>query len=66
MKAGSRQVLLLFKKGGSRDTPSPHDGDGELHLPFAITAADQANWEASLGNVSCDLNNKETAGDDCV
>ena len=32
MKAGVRQVLLLFKKGGSRDIVSPHDGDGELHL----------------------------------
>jgi hypothetical protein len=41
MKAGSRQVLLLFKKGGSRDMVSPHDGDGELHLAFAI-AADEA------------------------
>ncbi len=48
MKAGNRQVLLLFKKGGSRDTPSPHDGDGELHLAFAIAAADLANWEAWL------------------
>jgi catechol 2,3-dioxygenase-like lactoylglutathione lyase family enzyme len=32
MKAGNRQVLLLFKKGGSRAVPTPHDGDGELHL----------------------------------
>jgi catechol-2,3-dioxygenase len=48
MNAGDRQVLLLFKKGGSRDTPSPHDGDGELHIAFAITAADLANWEAWL------------------
>ena len=36
MEAGPRQVLLLFLKGGSRATPSPHDGDGELHLAFAI------------------------------
>ena len=32
MAAGIRQVLLLFKKGASRDTQTPHDGDGELHL----------------------------------
>jgi catechol 2,3-dioxygenase-like lactoylglutathione lyase family enzyme len=38
MKAGTRQVLLLFKKGGSRDMASPHDGDGELHIAFAIEA----------------------------
>jgi catechol 2,3-dioxygenase-like lactoylglutathione lyase family enzyme len=45
MKAGDRQILLLFKKGGSRDTSSPHDGDGELHLAFAITASELARWE---------------------
>ncbi len=48
MKAGTQQVLLLFKKGGSRDMVSPHDGDGELHIAFAIAAADLAGWEAWL------------------
>jgi catechol 2,3-dioxygenase-like lactoylglutathione lyase family enzyme len=48
MQAGDRQVLLLFKKGGSRDTETPHDGDGELHLAFAIAAAELAPWEAWL------------------
>jgi catechol-2,3-dioxygenase len=48
MKAGNRQALLLFKKGGSRAIPSPHDGDGELHLAFAIPAAALARWEAWL------------------
>lgn len=48
MNAGPRQVLLLFKKGASRDIVSPHDGDGELHIAFAIAAADLANWEAWL------------------
>jgi catechol 2,3-dioxygenase-like lactoylglutathione lyase family enzyme len=48
MKAGNRQVLLLFKKGGSRDMLSPHDGDGELHIAFAITGAELASWEAWL------------------
>ena len=37
MQAGSRQVLLLFKKGASRAIQSPHDGDGELHIAFAIS-----------------------------
>ena len=49
MEAGPRQVLLLFKKGASRDITSPHDGDGELHIAFAIAAADLGNWEAWLG-----------------
>jgi catechol 2,3-dioxygenase-like lactoylglutathione lyase family enzyme len=48
MQAGTRQVLLLFKKGASRDIVSPHDGDGELHLAFAITAAELQRWEACL------------------
>ncbi|HKW62660.1 MAG TPA: VOC family protein [Candidatus Acidoferrum sp.] len=48
MKAGPRQVLLLFKKGASREITSPHDGDGELHLAFAISAAELANWESWL------------------
>ena len=39
MQAGDRQVLLLFKKGGSTTIQSPHDGDGELHLAFAIPTA---------------------------
>src|SRR5258706_14408124 len=37
MHAGTRQILLLFKKGASRAISSPHDGGGELHLAFAIT-----------------------------
>jgi catechol 2,3-dioxygenase-like lactoylglutathione lyase family enzyme len=48
MKAGAHQVLLLFRKGASRGVLSPHDGDGELHLAFAIAAADLASWEAWL------------------
>jgi catechol 2,3-dioxygenase-like lactoylglutathione lyase family enzyme len=48
LMAGSRQVLLLFKKGGSRDIVSPHDGDGELHLAFAIAADELTSWEAWL------------------
>src|ERR1019366_7837834 len=48
MKAGNRQVLLLFQKGGSLAGPSPHDGDGELHLAFATPATEMANSEAWL------------------
>jgi hypothetical protein len=28
MQAGKRQILLLFKKGGSSSIESPDDGDG--------------------------------------
>ena len=48
MKAGERHVLLLFKKGGSRDMQTPHDGDGELHLAFAVASSELATWEAWL------------------
>lgn len=48
MQAGPRQVLLLFKKGASRNISSPHDGDGELHLAFAIPASALAAWESRL------------------
>lgn len=48
MQAGNQQVLLLFKKGGSRTIQSPHDGDGELHVAFAIPASELARWEAWL------------------
>jgi catechol 2,3-dioxygenase-like lactoylglutathione lyase family enzyme len=48
MQAGAHQVLLLFKKGASREIQSPHDGDGELHIAFAIQAAELATWESWL------------------
>ena len=48
MQAGKRQVLLLFKKGASRLIQSPHDGDGELHVAFAIPASELSTWEAWL------------------
>jgi|SRR5271156_1882029 len=45
MHAGTHEVLLLFKKGASRDMQSPHDSDGELHIAFAIPADELAAWE---------------------
>lgn len=48
MQAGERHVLLLFTKGGSREITSPHDGDGELHIAFAIDAVDLTAWETWL------------------
>jgi catechol-2,3-dioxygenase len=45
MQAGNRQVLLLFKKGGSRLIQSPHDGDGELHVAFAIPTSELSSRE---------------------
>src|ERR1700738_926805 len=60
MQAGHRQVLLLFKKGGSRAIQSPHDGDGELHLAFAIPAEELASWEAWLAQNGIAVEEKRT------
>ena len=50
MQAGTRQVLLLFKKGASVSIESPHDGNGELHVAFAITSNELGGWESWLEN----------------
>ena len=60
MHAGPRQVLLLFKKGASRTISSPHDGDGELHLAFAIAAAELAPWESWLQERGIAIEEKRT------
>ena len=44
MGVAGRQVLLLFKKGASPD----HDGDGRLHVAFAISSASLPEWEKRL------------------
>lgn len=45
-----RQVLLLCRKGASAGLPvRGHEGDGRLHLAFAIPAEELAGWEAWLG-----------------
>lgn len=48
LQAGNRQVLLLFKKDGSREIQSPHHGDGELHIAFAVSAPELPSWETWL------------------
>jgi catechol 2,3-dioxygenase-like lactoylglutathione lyase family enzyme len=60
MQAGTRQVLLLFKKGGSRCIESPHDGDGELHVAFAVPDSELMNWEAWLAENGISVEEKRT------
>ena len=50
-----RQVLLLFRKGGTTipvATPGgaipPHDGEGHLHFAFSIAAGEWQGWEEWL------------------
>jgi catechol 2,3-dioxygenase-like lactoylglutathione lyase family enzyme len=63
-----RHVLLLFKKGGSTrptETPGgaipPHDGDGRLHLAFAISADDVEAWERKLAEREIEVESRVTA-----
>lgn len=60
MQAGERQVLLLFKQGGSLHISSPHDGYGELHIAFAIPASELARWEAWLEENGIVIEEKRT------
>ena len=60
MHAGPRQVLLLFKKGASRTIVSPHDGNCELHIAFAISAAELAAWESWLAEQGIAVEEKRT------
>ncbi len=53
--AGAGRVLLLFKRGATLvSTPvpggiiPPHDGQGPLHIAFAIAAADYGKWRERL------------------
>ena len=52
LQAAQQQVLLLFKKGASTQpivieggTIPPHDGSGQTHLAFAISAQELEAWE---------------------
>jgi catechol 2,3-dioxygenase-like lactoylglutathione lyase family enzyme len=46
-----RQILLLFKKKLSALLPQgPHDGDGRLHLAFAIDTSELSAWESWLAD----------------
>ena len=44
MRAGDRSVLLLFKKGGTKDT----DANGAIHIAFGIARSELAAWETWL------------------
>lgn len=61
MSVLGRQVLLLFKKGASANMPhTPHDGDGHLHLAFAIAAAELDAWVAWLGELGIAVEDDRT------
>ena len=52
---GGQSVLLLFRRGATLETVRlpggtipPHDGHGPLHIAFAVSAEELADWEARL------------------
>lgn len=48
LRVAERQVLLAFRKRGSVNHVPPHDGDGNLHVAFAVTPAQLLEWERHL------------------
>jgi catechol 2,3-dioxygenase-like lactoylglutathione lyase family enzyme len=55
LAVSGKQVLLLFLKGASMSVSHspvgvlpPHDGNGHLHLAFAIPAESYEEWERTL------------------
>jgi catechol 2,3-dioxygenase-like lactoylglutathione lyase family enzyme len=64
LDAGGQTVLLLFQRGnsGPLDTPGGlvpgHDGEGPVHLAFAIDVADVAAWETRLAELSIPIESR--------
>jgi catechol 2,3-dioxygenase-like lactoylglutathione lyase family enzyme len=57
-----RSVLLLFKRGATLETVTlpggtipPHDGQGPLHVAFAIAAGELPAWERRLSERGVEL-----------
>ena len=66
-----KQVLLLFKVGGSTQPTEmhggiipPHDGRGRLHLAFAISPDEIEPWKRQLEGKGVDLKSQVHCGDD--
>jgi len=56
LRAGDRSVLLLFKKGGTRDT----DASGAIHVAFAVARAQLPEWESWLEQQDVAIESRET------
>ncbi len=56
MRAGDRDVLLLFKKGGTRDT----DASGSIHIAFGIARSELPAWETWLGMQGIEIELRQT------
>ncbi len=56
MRAGDRSVLLLFKRGATRDT----DATGAIHIAFAIARDQLADWDRWLAEQSIVIESRKT------
>jgi catechol 2,3-dioxygenase-like lactoylglutathione lyase family enzyme len=56
MRAGDRSVLLLFKKGGTKDT----DATGSIHIAFGIARSELQAWEAWLSQQGIAIEERKT------
>jgi catechol 2,3-dioxygenase-like lactoylglutathione lyase family enzyme len=60
VRVADKQVLLLFKKGASASLPyTAHDGDGRLHVAFAIPADELGAWERKLATLGVPVEEKK-------
>jgi catechol 2,3-dioxygenase-like lactoylglutathione lyase family enzyme len=65
MDAGQATVLLLFRRGATiagvdiaNGRIPPHDGQGPVHLAFAIAAESVAEWELRLQARGVDIESR--------
>jgi len=54
MRAGDRDVLLLFKRGSTQDT----DATGAIHIAFGIARSDLRAWERWLESQGIEIESK--------
>jgi catechol 2,3-dioxygenase-like lactoylglutathione lyase family enzyme len=62
---GERDVLILFRRGGTLEPVvlpggviPPHDGSGHLHFAFAISAEDLPAWEQRLNEAGVKIESR--------
>ena len=55
MRAGDRSVLLLFKKGATRDT----DASGAIHIAFGIARSELSAWERWLSELDIPIESRQ-------
>jgi catechol 2,3-dioxygenase-like lactoylglutathione lyase family enzyme len=56
MRAGDRDVLLLFRRGATSDT----NANGSIHIAFGIGRSDLASWESWLEQQGIAIESRKT------